>query len=49
MFVEEIVDEIRDVLAGVRVRQSFPAFTDDLVNRFRHALEKRSSFTMYRV
>jgi putative PIN family toxin of toxin-antitoxin system len=40
---EEIMDEIRDVLARVRVRQKFPVLTDELVNRFLEALKKRSA------
>ena len=40
---EEIIDEIRDVLARVKVRQKFPVLTDELVNGFLDALEKRSA------
>lgn len=38
----EILTEIRDVLTRARVRQKFPVLTDDLVDGFLSALEKRS-------
>jgi|HubBroStandDraft_2_1064218.scaffolds.fasta_scaffold208645_2 putative PIN family toxin of toxin-antitoxin system len=39
---EEILAEVRDVLARPRVRQRFPALTDQIVDRFLVALEKRA-------
>ena len=38
---EDIIAEIRDVLARPRVRQRFPALTGELVDRFQAAVEKR--------
>lgn len=38
----EILAEVRDVLARSRVRQRFPALTDQLVGRFLAALEERA-------
>jgi putative PIN family toxin of toxin-antitoxin system len=39
---EEIVSEVRDVLTRSRVRQKFPALTDELIERFLGALGKRA-------
>lgn len=39
---EEILSEIRDVLARPRLRQKFPAMRDELVDRFLAAIEKRA-------
>jgi putative PIN family toxin of toxin-antitoxin system len=39
---DEIVSEIHDVLTRPRVRQKFPALTDELVGRFVSALVKRA-------
>ena len=40
----EIMAEVRHVLARPRVRQQFPALTDQIVDRFLGALEKRAVF-----
>jgi len=39
---EEILTEIRDVLTRPRLRQKFPALTDQLVGQFLAAVEKRA-------
>jgi putative PIN family toxin of toxin-antitoxin system len=39
---KEIIAEVRDVLTRPRVRQKFPALTEQLVGRFLAALEKRA-------
>jgi putative PIN family toxin of toxin-antitoxin system len=39
---KEIIAEVQDVLARPRVRQKFPALTDELVGRFLMALERRA-------
>lgn len=39
---QEIMAEVRDVLARPRVRQKFPALTDEIVDRFLAALEERT-------
>jgi putative PIN family toxin of toxin-antitoxin system len=39
---EEILAEVRDVLTRPRLRQKFPALSDELVDRFLAALIKRS-------
>jgi putative PIN family toxin of toxin-antitoxin system len=39
---QEIMAEVRDVLARTRVRQKFPALTDQIVDRFLAALEART-------
>ncbi len=39
---QEIMAEVRDVLARPRVRQKFPALTDQMVDRFLAALEGRA-------
>jgi putative PIN family toxin of toxin-antitoxin system len=40
---QEIMAEVRDVLARPRVRQKFPALTDQIVDRFLAALEERAA------
>lgn len=39
---EEILSEIRDVLARPSLRQKFPVLSDELVQRFLTAIEKRA-------
>jgi putative PIN family toxin of toxin-antitoxin system len=39
---QEIMAEVRDVLARPRVRQRFPALTDQIAGRFLAALEERA-------
>jgi putative PIN family toxin of toxin-antitoxin system len=39
---QEIMAEVRDVLARPRVRQKFPALTDQIADRFFTALEERA-------
>jgi len=39
---QEIMAEVRDVLARPQVRQKFPALTDQIVDRFLAALEERA-------
>ena len=39
---QEILSEIRDVLARSRLRRKFPALSDELVERFLAAIEKRA-------
>jgi predicted nucleic acid-binding protein len=39
---DEIMAEVRDVLARPRVRRKFPALTDEMVDRFIAKIEKRA-------
>ena len=39
---QEILAEVRDVLARPRVRRKFPALTDEMVDRFIAKIEKRA-------